>query len=286
MQGVMRTGSLVAVATLCLVLSRETKAAGYNGPDWWIHCDHGFSDQDLFISAAFTVGMSDFAAHEDHTTWNSWLESWKDRAVEFCRQELKGGRKGFSAPYGRPDTRQLPNAYEIRLSGFWPGFSSGHSALLAGKKSPGKGWDITEKRVAKPVAEWREFTTRKQEIAQQQRVVAQSKSATRTAFAQANSVTRFISEEELVSNPFVVKGQTVGFRSRFVRMISENEAIFSINGSGILTSGVPPTRFRGGEDVVVAMRVLGIKDGRPYGEYMGVFQCTKMPPGGCTEFFD
>lgn len=74
-------------------------------------------------------------------------------------------------------------------------------------------------------------------------------------------------------------------------MLSENEAVFSLNGPELFVSGVPPTMFRGGEVVILGIRVLGTKGVKtpggeatlPYGEYVGAYKCIQF---NCSEYFD
>jgi hypothetical protein len=111
--------------------------------------------------------------------------------------------------------------------------------------------------------------------------VAQAKMAIRAPFISENKPDTWASDAEVTANPFLYKGKVVGIRSRFTRMVSETDAIFTFNNV-IQITGVPSTRFRGSEDVVLAVKILGTKDTLPYGEYIGAYVCTQ----GCSEFFD
>ncbi len=110
---------------------------------------------------------------------------------------------------------------------------------------------------------------------------AQAKQTLQTSFVSQNGVNVYVSDSQLTANPFTYKGQVVGVRSRFTKMVSESDAVFTFN-SPIFVGSVPSTRFRGSEDVVLAIKVVGIKEGVPYGTYVGVYQCTQ----GCSEFYD
>jgi len=92
----------------------------------------------------------------------------------------------------------------------------------------------------------------------------------------------YVRTQELIANPFVYKGTVVALQTVFERMLSENDAVFTLQGA-IVVTGVPPTMFRGNEMVILAIKVLGAKDGVPYGEYVAVYKCAQY---GCPEYFD
>jgi hypothetical protein len=80
-------------------------------------------------------------------------------------------------------------------------------------------------------------------------------------FASQYGVTQYTHVSSVVANPFPFKGAVVGMFATFQQMVSESEATFiGPSGSGIIiVSGVPQNKFRGGEEVELAVKVLGIR---------------------------
>lgn len=104
-----------------------------------------------------------------------------------------------------------------------------------------------------------------------------------STFVARFGVKSFQTSSDIVANPFLFKGRVVGIHTEFVRMLSENEALFSDN---VIVSGVPSARFRGKEEVVLAVRVRGTmmyeQTSTPDLQYVGDHACAQL---GCFDFY-
>lgn len=98
------------------------------------------------------------------------------------------------------------------------------------------------------------------------------------AFVKANRVQHFVTLDQLKANPFVFKGQVVAVVVNFRQMVSPSQAMFHSSLNILNVSGVPTGRFtRGGSLVLLAIRVLGSRDGLfPDGAYVGSAFCEEM----------
>ena len=133
-----------------------------------------------------------------------------------------------------------------------------------------------------------------QQRVRQGRQVADQKASLRTMISTKFGITKFISDQELMANPFIFKDTTVGVYSIFSQMLSENEAVF-VWKNPIVVSGVPTTRFQGHEGVILGIRVKGNKQVKiptfggntdmavPFAEYVGDFKCRT---DSCSEYFE
>ena len=125
------------------------------------------------------------------------------------------------------------------------------------------------------------------QAAQARRSAIESFAAQQREFATQTNAKRQVGSQTLTTNPFIYKNEVVLIRTRFSKMITENDAVFSFNGN-VLVTGVPSTRFQGNELVVLALRISGVKTLNlgagdvtiPYGEYVGVLDCNEV----CVEF--
>jgi hypothetical protein len=112
--------------------------------------------------------------------------------------------------------------------------------------------------------------------------------AVQRAFASKFGVQKFSTLGQLIANPFLFRNQIVGVNLSFVRMISEDEALFASFGvNQIVVRNVPTTRFRGNESIVLAVRMIGTKRmgggvTLPFGSYIGFYEC-KSPD--CSDFY-
>jgi hypothetical protein len=126
----------------------------------------------------------------------------------------------------------------------------------------------------------------------ERRRIAQAKPAFRAKVLSDLEAQGWATEAQLATNPFVFKGRIVAIRTRFDKMLAEEEAVFSLNRE-IVVGGVPATLFRGNEQIILSVKILGnkaVKTGvgeiiLPYGEYVSVYFCAS-PSYDCREFFD
>ena len=118
--------------------------------------------------------------------------------------------------------------------------------------------------------------------------------ARRSNFRSQFNVKDSTTSAALIANPFVFKDAVVTVHGMFVKMISESEALFGEADFGgisnaIVVSKVPPTQFRGGEQVILAVRVRGsrsltngnIANSTPDLEYVGSYTCRQ---NNCADF--
>jgi hypothetical protein len=142
---------------------------------------------------------------------------------------------------------------------------------------------------------------RQQQAGQQQEAIAKAQHDTeldrqaRTLFIERFGVKAFVKCDQVGANPFRFKGNVVGIRARFKRMSSESVASFfgdCARGGELVVSAVPAVRFSGGENVVLAVRVNGIRtvlgtDGFEHSitdfEYIGDYECKSF---NCGEIAD
>jgi len=122
---------------------------------------------------------------------------------------------------------------------------------------------------------------RQQQIAMDaQRQVEQQRLDRRNGFMSKYAVSEIVDEADVAANPFVYKDRIVGLVTSFVRMTSESDAIFA-NRRELMATGVPISRFRGSVNVVLALKVKGIRaiktaNGEvslPFGEFVGAEDC-------------
>ncbi|MBN9089372.1 MAG: hypothetical protein J0J01_20885 [Reyranella sp.] len=132
-----------------------------------------------------------------------------------------------------------------------------------------------------------------QQAAEARRAAAEAERARQEnerRLARSNFIEKFhvegtTDDTNLGANPFQYRNKIVGVQTKFVRMLSESEAVFKLN-TELLVGNVPTTRFRGNELVVLAVKVLGTKAVKtpngeivlPYGEYVGDFPCSQDCP--------
>ncbi len=194
------------------------------------------------------------------------LDHIKNESRNYCQNRSRNS-----------NARILPNNYHIL-------FGDINNLQIEAIQREGQQWTVTNfyrnNLLAQQAA---------QQAAQNARLrVDEAKRQITSSFLSQNGVEIFATDVSITANPFVYKGKITGFRTNFTQMLSETEAVFSLDRE-ILVTNVPPTRFRGGEAVVLAVRIIGTKAIKvmtgeiviPYGEYVGVYQCTQ----GCTEFF-
>lgn len=162
-------------------------------------------------------------------------------------------------------------------------FGVGNYNLIDGK------WSL-QRTFAERIAYKQAQKQRARDYQNQRVAAAQAKQNIRNKVFAELKIEKFVSEDAVAANPFIYKNFVVGMFSTFRRMLSESEAVFSYQSKEVLVTAVPSTRFKGNESVVLAVRILGNKTLKvaggeiilPYGEYVGVYQCTS----GCLEFVD
>ena len=181
--------------------------------------------------------------------------------------------------------------------------SQGIGHLSAIKTDEGSDWIIVENNIPENFKAF-EARRRADEAARQQAQQqaqnealrsAQNKQAIQTKVRLDLGYQSFVRSEDLVANPFVYKGTVVALQTVFVRMLSENEALFSLmrnflTRDEVVATAVPSTMFRGNEEMILGIRVLGTRTVKtpggevtlPYGEYVGAYKCSQP---NCGEYF-
>ena len=107
-----------------------------------------------------------------------------------------------------------------------------------------------------------------------------------SAFVKKNGVKRFVTIQQLTTNPFVYKGQVVALWGVFEQMTSEIQGTFSSNDKTFVVSGIPTARFTQRRSfVILAVRVLGnIEVGStlvPHLSFVGSAFCQEQ---GCRDY--
>lgn len=120
--------------------------------------------------------------------------------------------------------------------------------------------------------------------------------ARRSNFLSTNKIKLFVDRTQLIANPFPMKNSVVGFYGVFLRMVTENDALFGgpdcsalSCDSALVVTGVGSTRFTAsGENVLVAVRVIGMRppEAIPPGpslQFVASVTCSKP---GCKDYGD
>jgi hypothetical protein len=187
---------------------------------------------------------------------------------------------------------KLPNFYFVRIFGTAfaacyrddCGFISAYSAGRSGS------WTIVSNSIRPIIEEQRaQEQARAAAVAQAQAEAKEEfsrKSALHATVFGKFGLNKLTSLDQLQANPFIMKGQTVAVLTSFDRMISETEAFFLHYGfmtyPGLYVSGVPATRFRSHEQVILFVRVAGLQEVKgaltptlPHGEYVEAYSCRQ-----------
>lgn len=109
--------------------------------------------------------------------------------------------------------------------------------------------------------------------------------AAREAFLKRYGATQIVRGSDLRANPFRFQGQTVAVLQHFSSMIGPGRAQMT----DVVVDGVPSTLFKGGERLLLALKVTGkvaIKTpvGEvmvPHGKYVGMVVCHQL---GCADY--
>lgn len=128
----------------------------------------------------------------------------------------------------------------------------------------------------------------RQALLDEQRTIRNASLQLQRTFATRTGAHVWVTTRKLAANPFIYNNIIVGTVTRFLNMASQNSAFFAYgSGTTIFVDGVPPTQFTGGEMVVLAIRVNGVKSlsngSAPYGHYVGSYICREA---NCTDFFN
>ena len=131
-----------------------------------------------------------------------------------------------------------------------------------------------------------ENNRREREIAAEKaNAEAQAKQERRSTFFQKIDNKQLVDIEELQRNPFPYKGKSVAVFAAFGRMVSEGSAVFTFTGASpvpaLIINGVPPTMFRDNSIIILALKVVGLKDGMVEGSYVDTYWCQKQ---NCVDF--
>ncbi len=86
----------------------------------------------------------------------------------------------------------------------------------------------------------------------------------------------------LIGNPYIFKDRIIALYLGFDHVLSENDAVFQNWHRPFVVSGVPSTMFQGPTDVVLAAKVLGVKqigaEAVPHLQFIGAFSCGGSCP--------
>jgi TPR repeat protein len=208
------------------------------------------------------------------------LDYMRIRSIQYCKQQ------GINT---------LPPVFVVHLRG---GYVENGVYPELGAYSNGERdrWNIFNNSLTESTKHYLVMEAAQQEAqrkyALQQQIISQQKQAIREKFQSDFNVQQYPSMGDLASNPFRFKGSVVAVPTNFAKMMSEGDAIFSDNRRiELFVSGVPSTLFRGGEEVVLALRVAGTTAVKtpagevnlPSGEFVGVYKCLQ---DGCSEYFN
>ena len=200
-----------------------------------------------------------------------------------CRSERQAGRARTSQAR---DAYKVTFYYEDQRLG-------GASVATVVRGRSASTWVVLQNDIGnqfrREVAAQQQAQLRAQAEQEQRARLVAAKQNLRRKFVSENGVEEFINIQAIAANPFVVKGKITAVQVKFARMLSENEAIFSL-GPELFVRGVPSTLFRGDELVVLAVRIQGTRALKvaggevtlPYGDFIGAYKCLN----GCTEFYD
>jgi hypothetical protein len=101
-------------------------------------------------------------------------------------------------------------------------------------------------------------------------------------------VQQFVKIDDLRANPFLFRDKIISTLARFSMMTGESEAIFRTDNyletPMLYASKVPSTLFQRNQQVVLALRVIGInkETSLPHVEFIGVHFCTQPE---CADYF-
>lgn len=174
-----------------------------------------------------------------------------------------------------------PNNYRVFIDEGSNSVASSLVAVMFGDKGTWKIFNYYRDRVSKQ-------QTVQLAAASNLRRLAALRVANVQSFVARFGIKSFEKSSAIIANPFLFKGTVVGIRGTFVRMLSENEALFSGEccGNNLIVSSVPATRFRGNEQVVLALKVRGTRVYEqttiPDVQYLGDHACTM---NGCQDFY-
>lgn len=162
---------------------------------------------------------------------------------------LNGQKQGILVDYVFQPVRAISDFATVRL------FENNNLGLEAYSERLGAPWIFTnqnfkefeKQRLAQVAAQEAAAAARRRIGEQKARVIA------------SLQIETFVSLPELSANPYIYKGKTVGLYATFDHMVSESEAVFGTGGAGLFASGVPSTRFRGQEYLLLSGQVTGTK---------------------------
>jgi len=209
------------------------------------------------------------------------------RFLEFIRKESRRWC-GYMVRIRR--AKVVSNTQHIKIEAFY-------AQLQAGQKV----WEIQDNERPRILAEMQKEQAEEAAAHAQEEErlrIYRAVQERRMSFIRENGIQSWPSSEQITANPFRFKGSVVGIKTTFVKMISEGEALF---GSGscflgicpdaLMISDVPSTQFGGGETLILAIKVRGIKVHKtetgempiPDITYIASFQCRQ---NNCTDFFN
>jgi Inhibitor of vertebrate lysozyme (Ivy) len=146
-------------------------------------------------------------------------------------------------------------------------------ASIDGSEGPNR-WRVHENYVVAEAAE---------------RTKAQTRENKRREFISQTGLAQIVRMEDLKGNPFIFKDKKVGVLTSFIQMTSEHEGLFMQYGfassRGLFVSNLPSTLFQANQQVLLVIKVLGIKQevGLPHGEYVGQYWCQQLD---CKDFLN
>jgi hypothetical protein len=199
------------------------------------------------------------------------LEYVKAAAIQYCKQH------GVTA---------LPPIFTVQLA---DELGPPYYVLIAYKNGD-EPWTIWKNEKTEKVKQQLAAENSRQNAELQYSLQQQQKQAVRAKIIADLGAQQPVNTQELSANPFLYKGSVVAVPTTFMTMMSESDAMFRDNGNWeLFVSGVPTTLFRGGEQVILGVRVVGTKGAvtpggqtLPSGEYVGVYKCLQYD---CNDYW-
>jgi hypothetical protein len=236
---------------------------GFNCEKGGSHYTGNFPEQriDTFIGPA--ASQLDIKLFLDDDLLIAWLNNIREIGKETCRQRVGGIPPDFMV---------------IGIS-----IAVGVNSLFAYTNFPAPGWTIAKNEFRAAYHSQKQREAEEQRAFQDRQRILRAKAEFRANVHKGLGITGLSNMNDVRSNPFLYKGNILGLRANFVRMTSESEAVFTSASDDLIVTGVPTTLFRGNESVILALRIQGVRNGLPYGDYVGAHKCAQ---NNCQDFFD
>ncbi len=182
-----------------------------------------------------------------------------------------------------PDLRRIPWWTQCEISWQWDRSRPRMEFDGYKNKPKGKAADVVQQIRMEEIAKEKEQRYAAQ--ANQKDAEKAKAAATRAAFMKRYGATQIVLGDDLRANPFRFQGQTVVVLQHFSSMIGPQRAVMT----HIVVDGVPSTLFKGNEQILLAVKVLGtvaldtpVRPVKvPHGQYIGSVVCHEI---GCADY--